>query len=76
MTGEYSLQDNDPMKGYYDRIVEEGGEKEILCRNFIRMFCAAYNIDIGEQKRYFVENGYGSSESMEKLLPSDKEEKK
>lgn len=65
------LADNDPMKGWYDRVLQEGNtEKITLLKNFLTFCCGEVHKTREEYRRHCIENGYGSEQSMLALLPT------
>lgn len=63
------LADNDPLKGYIDRLVQEGNtEKITTLKNFYLLGWEAYGIDIEKSKQQMIEQGYGSEESINSMF--------
>jgi hypothetical protein len=65
------LEDSDPMKGYWDRAIADKNEGEInALASRILYFIQNFGLlSIEEFKQHSIEDGYGSEETMKRLLP-------
>lgn len=76
LKGDIMLQGNDPMKGFYDRLVASGDQQRMdIIRNIpikLLMFMS-WNDDITLEsyKKHCIECGYGTKETMDILYPEN-----
>lgn len=68
------LTDNDPMKGYYDRVVEKGGENLEIIRGIFKVLLLEFNWDAEDFIRRCSERGYGVDENMRKIIYGENHE--
>ena len=66
------LADNDPMKGYYDRVAQVDDEKQQMLRNLLLFLCGSLEQDKQRYRQHCVELGYGTEETMKILLPEER----
>lgn len=62
------LPDNDPARGYYDRVLESGDQDMIAIASGVVKTLVKDGLDIEKFVKFCVKMGYGTEETMRKLL--------
>lgn len=64
----------DPLRGYFDRVLEEGDKDKInMLRNIYPVVMAEFGepFDVKKHKERCIEAGYGSREAVNTLWPDE-----